>query len=281
MKKVVDSSALRSPLLVTYLTGAPTNIAVVTENLWVELFKGDGATNVERSLRTLADHPKQVIVLKPQAKILKLRPRQAGLQGRLVDEEQTEGFSRYCRALYSNRWSEYEARRDRERKQKIANRKYERGLGSVESIREAINLLKQRCSPEELKALRRKELLPTEFWFRFSDYVFDTAEAFARQQDWGPVTGETLVYSYTFRYALCALARAVDWISAGGHATAAPETIVNDYTDMAYAAYATFFDGILTRDEKLKEIHAFASRLLHRVFLKAHEVSVARSNRTD
>jgi hypothetical protein len=276
MKKVVDTNALRSPLLETYLAASPTNIAVVTENLWVELFKGAGATNVERSLRILAEHPKQVIVLKSQVKILKIRPRQSGLQSRLVDEEQTDGFGRYCRALFTNRWTEEEARRDRERKQQIANRKYDRGRESVEAIRSAIELLKKRCSPEELKALRRKEILPTEFWFRFADDVFATAEAFARQRHPGPITGETLLYSYIFRYALCALPRAVDWIAEGGHATAAPETIVNDYTDMAYAAYATFYDGIVTRDEKLKEIHAFASRLLDRVFLKAHRMSVAK-----
>ena len=221
MKKVVDTNALRSPLLETYLAASPTNIAVVTENLWVELFKGAGATNVERSLRILAEHPKQVIVLKSQVKILKIRPRQSGLQSRLVDEEQTDGFGRYCRALFTNRWTEEEARRDRERKQQIANRKYDRGRESVEAIRSAIELLKKRCSPEELKALRRKEILPTEFWFRIADDVFATAEAFARQRHPGPITGETLLYSYIFRYALCALPRAVDWIAEGGHATAA------------------------------------------------------------
>jgi len=276
MKKIVDSSALRSPILAAFLSASPTNRAIVTENLWMELFKGDGATNVEHSLRTLAAHPKQVFILKPLAAILKLRPRETGLQGRLIDEAQTDGFGRYCRALFSNRWTEEEAKWDRERKQQVANQKYQRGLRSVETIRETIEVLKKRCTPDELKALRRKELLPTEFWFRFSDYVFDTAEAFGRQQGAGPVTGEALLYSYTFRYALCGLARAVDWISQGGYATAPPEKLMNDYTDMGYAAYATFFDGILTNDKKLKEIHDFADRLLRRVYLKAYGISVSR-----
>lgn len=113
----------------------------------------------------------------------------------------------------------------------------------------------------ELKALRRKELLPNESWFRFTDYVFDTAEALARQQGVGPLTGEALFYSYTFRYALRGLARAVDRISQGGHATTPLQKLMNEYTDMGYAAYATFLDGILTRDEKLKEVHRFATRL--------------------
>lgn len=52
--------------------------------------------------------------------------------------------------------------------------------------------------------------------------------------------------------------------------TAPDAKIMNDYTDMAYAAYATFYDGLLTEDKKLDEIYAFAARMMRRVFLKAH-----------
>jgi len=47
---------------------------------------------------------------------------------------------------------------------------------------------------------------------------------------------------------------------------------MNDYTDMAYAAYATFYDGLLTKDKKLDEIYTFARRLLVRVFFKAEDL---------
>lgn len=37
---------------------------------------------------------------------------------------------------------------------------------------------------------------------------------------------------------------------------------------MSYAAYATFFDGLLAEDRKLLEIYTFARLMLTRVFLK-------------
>lgn len=270
MKKVVDASALRSEILKNYLSASRNNVAIVTDHLAMELFKGDGQTNVSHSLRILAAHPDQVAVLKPTHAILKSRPRGTGLHARFIDEEQTDGFVCYCRFLLADSTNEVTVAADRERKQFVANRRHDRMKGNVETIRSTIQQLKKRYKPEELKALRRKEVIPGDFWLRFTDDLFDNTIAFHREVPQMPgLKGANIFYSYAFRYTLCAFARAVDWIAEGGYDTAPEAKLMNDYVDMGYAAYATFYDGLLTEDKKLEEIHAFAVRLMQRVFLKA------------
>lgn len=271
MKKVIDSSVLRSEALRDYLAGGSTHIAIITDHLAMELFKGDGETNVPHSLRILADFPTQVVVLRSTNKILKLKPKASGLHARLVDDEQTEGFRLYCQALFSRSLSGEELAADRARKQFAANHRYQRLSGSVPTIRATIDRLRKSYRPDELKALRKKEPLPTDFWRRFTDDLFDATVDFYRQiPGLPPLNADGIFYTLAFRYTLCGYARAIDWIGQGGYESASDAKLMNDYTDMAYSAYATFYDGLLTEDRKLGENHAFAARMMHRVFLKAH-----------
>ncbi len=274
MKKVIDSSALRSESLRQFLETNPANTAIITDHLTMEMFKGDGQTNIHRSLKFLAAHPRQVVVLKSTPAIVKLRPRANGLHGRFVNETQTAGFARYCRVLFGNTADQGALALDRERKQLAANLRYERLKGSVETIRATIQKLKNGYNDDELKALRRKEVIPGDFWNRFSDDLFNSTIVFHREVPGMPnFEGADIIYTFAFRYTLCAYARAVDWISEGGYENTPEAKLMNDYTDMAYAAYATFYDGLLTEDKKLEEIYTFAMRLMRRVYLKAATLS--------
>jgi len=114
------------------------------------------------------------------------------------------------------------------------------------------------------------EPMSDEFWRRFVDDVFDTSVGFYRQNpDLPPPDPDSIFNTLIFRYCICSFVCAIDWIGKGGYETVLDAKLMNDYTDMAYAAYATYYDGLLTEDRKLGEIHAVAARWVHRVFLKA------------
>ena len=66
------------------------------------------------------------------------------------------------------------------------------------------------------------------------------------------------VFSFQFRYSLCSYSLALKWIMDGGYDSISNDKLRNDFIDMVYAAYATFFDGIITKDKKLLEIYQFA-----------------------
>jgi hypothetical protein len=259
-------------MLGDFLLASQKNIAVLPDQLAMELFKGDGRTNIQHSLKILANFPKQIVVLRSTHRIIAIRSRRSGLHARFADAEQTAGFVKYCRFLF--RGSEPRAvDLDRQRKQFVANRRYNNSIGDIASIRAAILQLKANYTPAELKALRSRKPIEGDFWIRFCNDVFNASIQFMADGKNAPLpTSEELLYSYVFRYALCAYARAVDWISLGGYEAAPNATLMNDYTDMAYAAYATFYDGLLTKDKKLDEIYTFARRLLVRVFFKAEDL---------
>jgi hypothetical protein len=269
MKKVIDSSVLRSEVLREYLSATQSNIVILPDQLAMEMFKGDGQTNIRRSLKILSEFPRQIVVLKSTNAIAKLHPQKAGLHRRFASDEQTAGFLKYCRVLYSDSWSQESATLDRQRKQFLANRRFKGLSSTVGTIRQAIHTLKSNFSEDELKALRRKTIIPGDFWIRFCDDVFDST-LISLKETFGSIPPKTdIAYSYAFRYAVCSFGRAIDWISEGGLETAPDSKLMNDYTDMAYAAYATFYDGLLAEDKKLNEIYTFAARMMRRVFLEA------------
>ena len=57
-----------------------------------------------------------------------------------------------------------------------------------------------------------------------------------------------------FRWAVATYLLMIKWISDGGYQSVKIEKIHNDAIDMTYAAYGTYYDGVLTKDGKLQEI---------------------------
>lgn len=70
---------------------------------------------------------------------------------------------------------------------------------------------------------------------------------------------------FIFRVALCGYLLCLRWISEGGAKTVRLEKMRNDLVDIFIAAYATYFDGLLTADKKLNAIYHEAVFLLPRI----------------
>jgi hypothetical protein len=64
---------------------------------------------------------------------------------------------------------------------------------------------------------------------------------------------DDIFYSYIFRFALCARLHAL-YVIANGVAKD-PENLPNDFIDVSVAAYATCFDGPLSKDKMIQDIY--------------------------
>jgi hypothetical protein len=102
-RKVIDSNALQTPELRTYLARSSANFAVLNDYTAMEAYKGNTLVSIFRSMEILAEFPRQVIILKPTGKICGLRGRSDGLQRRMVDERQTRELPVFCRHLHTAR----------------------------------------------------------------------------------------------------------------------------------------------------------------------------------
>jgi len=71
-----------------------------------------------------------------------------------------------------------------------------------------------------------------------------------------------LPYTFIFRYAMGGYLVALRWMSVGRARNVKPEKIRNDIVDCTYAAYATYFQGLLSLDVGTNEIYADAKFLI-------------------
>lgn len=65
-----------------------------------------------------------------------------------------------------------------------------------------------------------------------------------------------------FRLSLCTHLLFLQWIREGSQPIIKANNIRNDVVDMMFAAYGTFFDGLLTKDQKQGEIYNEAKIIL-------------------
>jgi hypothetical protein len=72
--------------------------------------------------------------------------------------------------------------------------------------------------------------------------------------------------TFIFRYALCGYVSILKRIENGGAGKTKSEKSRNDVIDVNFAAFATYFDGLLTSDKRAGETYAEAALLLREVF---------------
>lgn len=268
MRKVVDSNYVRSDRLHQYLSKTAKNCVVLTDYAAMEAYKGDTLASIYRSMEILSQFPKQVIVLKGTQAVCGLRGRRAGLQRRLIDGGQTQGFRKYCRNLLA-------AERGDLRLQKVildhghaATVHMERILADVADLPDALRGAADTFTDTEVRILRKGSDLTDEIIDKFVQNILLLAAVLFRDHPrvtkWPDAT--ELPNTFIFRYALCAHLLVFNWIAVGSPPKLKPEKMRNDIVDMSFAAYATFFDGLLTEDKKLQNIYHEASRLLPMLF---------------
>lgn len=268
MRKVVDSNFLQDPALRTYLTKSPSNIAVLTDYAAMEAHKGDTLASIYKSMSILVDFPAQVIVLKGTSTVCGLSGRGSGLQGRLVDTKQTTEFPIYCQCLCAAKNGNGIFQSQLLGNGKEATAHLDRMLADAKSLPKTIDSIAESYSKDERRLLRSGGRYSEELVRKLIESVLEIASTmFAGHPSvhrFPPI--KELPNTFIFRAALCAYLLALEWISEGGAKGAKQSTLRNDMVDINFATYATFFDGLLSKDGKAQRIYREASVLLSVVF---------------
>jgi hypothetical protein len=269
-KKVVDAGALRSPEFEAYLKASANNFAVICDFAVMEAFKGNATINLRKSFEMAGRYPNQIILLKSIREIASLDPKSKGLQNRLVSQKQTAGFPDFCRALYGDSTGNSHINRVIAAKEDQVHKYFSYLTGRVDRLRLAIAEILQRYPPEEIKRLRSGMPFSPGFAGRMvEDILTITAKVFYNAVGESSMPSmEAAMFSFQFRYSLCTYSLVLKWIMKDGYNNVSNDKLRNDFIDMVYAAYATFFDGIITKDKKLLEIYQFARWLIDEVVSK-------------
>src|SRR5260370_33056311 len=161
-RRVVASNALQSPLLRDYLSKSVNNFAVLTDYASMEAYKSNTLVSIFRSMAVLSDFPRQVIVLKTTDVVCGLSGRRAGLDRRLIDHEQTRGFTKYCEHLRAAKLGDVPLREQLQRLGREADVQMDRMLVDAINIPEAIDGIANTFTGAELKLIRTGSLFSEE-----------------------------------------------------------------------------------------------------------------------
>jgi hypothetical protein len=271
MRKVVDTNFLQSEELRAYLT-KPSNFAVLSDYTVMEVLQRDSANSIYESMGILAEHPAQVIVLKPisTACIVKTRPRGRGLQKRLIDRQQTSGFSEWCRKLDAARRGDTTLERQLFNMRGEAAAHLDLMLANMETYAANLQAAAKNYTDAELAIMRKDEPYTPAMHDKLIDNIFDLAmllfAAHPRRPKLPP--SKKAANSFIFRFAICAHVLSLKWLRVGVTPDANPKKFRNDAIDAAIVAFATYFDELLTDDAQAIQLHRNASFLLKQFFVR-------------
>lgn len=268
MKLIIDSNQLQSETLTKYLAKSKSNLAVLTDYAAMEAHKGDTLASIYKSMAVLCEFPEQVIVLKNTRRACGLRGRPAGLQRRLIDETQTAEFPHYVNQLRQAQSGDRAIERQLLETGLAATAHLDRMLVDAQSTGAVIDDIAKGYSKDERQAIRLGE--------KYSRAMIDKTIAgilYIARMTFDEHPNAFFLPSYAelpntfiFRTGLCTYLLALEWASKGGARNANPSTFRNDFVDMNFAAFATYFDGLMTADAKVHRIHKEARVWLMALF---------------
>lgn len=273
MKKVVDSNFMQSDELRSYLAASTGNYVVLTDYAAMEAYKGDTLKSIFRSMEIVADYPEQVIVLKPTSIACGLTGREAASQKSLIDESQTREFSEYCHHLVAAK------REDRFLQQQILEHgreatnhmeRWRQDMATLSSgFEQMTTFISKTHSPVELQILRRREGYTQEMREKLIQNVLMLAKELFNGHPAVTHLPELAEArdTFLFRYALCTYALILKAIEGGG-VKKNSQKLLNTMVDANFATFATYFDGLMTRDKLAGEIYADAEFFLRESFAR-------------
>lgn len=266
MRVVIDSNQLQAAALSTFLERSKQNVAVLTDYAAMEAYKGSNLEGIYKSMEILAAFPDQVLVLKGTQTVCGLSGRGAGLQKRLIDDKQTKEFSEFSRGLRLAKTGNLSCQKQLLDHGREATAHLERMAEDAKLTGEVFARIAGLYSKEERTLLRSGLPYTSEMIDRIVKSIITiAAEAFSNH----PMVRarpsfHELPNTFIFRASLCMYLLALDWAARGGAKDAKPLNLRNDIVDTNFAAYASYFDGLLSADAKASRIHQEA-----RIFLSA------------
>ena len=267
-RMVVDKNYLESEDLRAYLAESRDNFAVVTDYAQLEMLKGNALVNILKSTEILAQYPKQVLILKPIDVISGMKGKKKGRKKRFTSGRATRSFRKWCRKRTRAKAGEKRLQQQIIDAGKEAAAQLADMLENAQTFAENIDEATKRFTKEELEILRQHKPLPPDIVVKILEGTMDLAKQFfALHSDIGQLpSSEELPHTFIFRFSLCAYLHALRWAVAGGAKDARLERIRNDIIDVTFAAYATCFDGLLSKDDMANELYENADFLLKNAY---------------
>lgn len=262
---VFDSNAYEYPALTDFLRVSPRNMVIVPDMVLLEAFRGEPGTNISAKFGPLLPFADQVVLLKPGDRLIRLHGRRHGLQKRLYDRELTGKFPLICQQAEHALQGDPSAIAFLERFSTWAMQD-EQSAQLASEVTSSMSALAENYTENERKMLRQGKVLSDRiaagigrrFGTHIATMVFDIADRLHIDLD---LDNAHIANCFLFRFVLLYGLSFLDQLSAGGFVSN-PKKVNHEMADNSIAAAATFFDGFVTREARLRDRYEAARTML-------------------
>lgn len=262
MRVVIDSNRMRKPELLAYLMLSPDHKAVISDYSAIESYKAESVRSVIEHFKIVSSFPKQIIILKGTHEVGSLDPRAGPMAERMVDLGQTAQFPTFSLAMamaYDGDPLVIDQIRER---RKWALDQLNSMVDRVDS-REVMAIIRRVFTTDQWKTFARGEAFTPKMQGLLHAAILLTAEAFAEGHPMGMELPDApdLHQHFVFRLAVCHVIHLMN-LAGTGAVTRNAKQALNDRVDVFHATYATYFNGLMTSDERAGQTHNHARAAL-------------------
>ena len=256
MIKVIDAGYLRDKRVEAYLKGNAAHKLAFTDFACMEALKGETVYNIKKSLEIVSKYTKQILILKCLPEILKVDFNSNNFRKAFIDNDQTLTFPRLCiKTLEDN--SDTEFTKDLLRRSRNATKCLEEKIKGAGLVLKGIVAFNQELDQKFLKYIRSgKKWTINEYQCACFHVLALCKKLFEMNVDKTQLPEkENFLNHYIFRYTLSCFFLTLKWLIEHGWTSYSHEGMRNDLVDMSYVAFATYFDGVLSKDNKINSIY--------------------------
>ena len=264
MRMVIDSNVLQDDALRNYLSKSRKNVAVITDYVMTEALKDDPLGKSFGLMKILSEFPKQVVVLRSTRSVTQLKGRRCGMTRRMIESGQTKGFGNWCGGLAKAEAGDKDYRRQLVESGKEATAQMELIIANQKTYSAVIESEAKNYTQDERRILRTDQPYTPEMVDKMAERIVSLTTKFfeSHPDDVRPPTVQEVPYTFMFRFAVCAYLQTLRRIRDGGAQAVKADKIANDIVDATFAAYATYFQGLLSKDAKANELYRNAKYVL-------------------
>jgi hypothetical protein len=268
MRLVIDKNCFAEERFRKYLAASRDNIALLARHATMECYAGkDPHKNLMLSTAIILEFPEQVFMLKDPESLMLLGYIDSQDTMTLVDTEQTRQLSGLRALTIALANGDPGVREFVSRQGQEAEKIRLEALAGMASWRAIIDLAFQYPWPQTIAKVRRGEQLDEKEFWRMLEFGIDAIAEGERADDERldlPRWSSRNAYYYKYRWAIAMWWLAMDWVQKLGSQKTPlnNEKLRNDVIDLEYLIPATYFDGLMSDDEKMKRIYSLTLQTL-------------------
>ena len=266
--KIVDSNYLGDADLLHYLKASRSNKVVICDNIAREMHKHQPIKTAQRSTIYLKDYPERVSILRDCYYFMAQKVKTAYGARALIDREETKFFAFYCSELHQDpvpqRFVDHMAL-----VQARATDRIERLSEVSADLESRFASLADTFTADELKILYHRhpftESIQRKLLKEIDVNTVDLIKGMVPDKRKWPNTIHEAKNTFAYRYAMCMVLLYCRWVHFGRQQATSVKRVLNDVLDMQTAGVATFYGGLLSKDQKMQGVFREARFLLRKI----------------